>query len=191
MDKKEIWKDVKGYEGKYLVSNYGRVKSMDYRGMQKEHLIVPSFNSNGYLIIGLSKDGKRKTVRINRLVYETFIGDLPQWIATDDGEHRMEVNHIDEDKTNNCLWNLELVTHKQNVNHGSNKNRISKAMINNVLNSTPVYQYTPDLKLVKIYPSQAECKRYGYNQANISACCNGKIKSHKGFIWSFRPLDDK
>ena len=164
---------------------------MDYRGMKKEHLMVPSFNSNGYLIIGLSKNGKRKTVRINRLVYETFIGDLPQWIATDDGEHRMEVNHIDEDKTNNCLWNLELVTHKQNVNHGSYKNRISKTMINNVLNSTPVYQYTPDLKLVRIYPSQAECKRYGYNQANISACCNGKRKSHKGFIWSFRPLDDR
>lgn len=161
---------------------------MDYKRMKKEHIIAPCFNSNGYLIVGLSKNGKRKTFRIHRLVYETFIGNLPQWVATDDGKHRMEVNHIDEDKTNNCLWNLELITQKQNVNHGTYNERLSKSMTNNPFNSTQVYQYTFDLKLVKKYPSQAECRRCGYNQADISLCCNGKRKSYKGFIWSFKPL---
>ena len=102
----EIWKDINGYEGLYQISNLGRVKSF-YSGYVK---ILKLKITNGYYRIGLRKNGKRKFYQIHRLVYETFIGEIPQGI---------QVNHINEVKTDNRLENLNLMTPKENINWGT------------------------------------------------------------------------
>jgi hypothetical protein len=188
MDAEEIWKDVKGYEGLYKVSNFGRVKTL-YHG--KERILKPYKAYNGYLLVNLWKDGKKKNYRIHRLVYEAFVGIIPKWIPTEKSDTKLEINHKDEKRDNNCLWNLELITQRQNGEYGSRNKKISISMTNNVLTSKKVYQYTLDIKLVKIWPSTNECGRNGFDQGDISSCCLGKKKHVHGYIWSYKPLKNQ
>ena len=99
----EIWKDIIGYEGLYQISNYGNVKSI-----KRDKILKPQVNGRGYLSVGLSKNGKHKTFRLNRLVMITFVGYE---------EGKDQVNHIDGDKTNNRLDNLEWCTQSENMIH--------------------------------------------------------------------------
>ena len=129
--------------------------------------------------VNLCKEGKRKTFRVNRLVAQAFMpnpNNLP------------EVNHKDENKLNNKVENLEWCTSEYNNNYGTRSKKISKAMINGKL-SKPVYQYDENYNLVHEYPSTAECGRNGFNQGNVTACCRGKRKTHKGFYWSYTKLN--
>lgn len=110
----EIWRNLKGYEGLYEVSSLGKVKSLQRRGATTK-IIKPRKNSNGYLIVGLHKNGIRKEVAIQRLVAMTFIKNV---------KGKPEVNHIDGNKENNNVSNLEWVTHKENMEHARNNNLI-------------------------------------------------------------------
>lgn len=125
----EIWKDIEGYEGLYQISNMGRVKSLAKQtlcGHRKEQTIFRNekflslrCNKKGYLQVGLSKNGIRKQFTVHRLVAQTFIpnpNNLPQ------------VNHKDENKTNNCIENLEWCTAEYNCNYGNHKSNISNAL---------------------------------------------------------------
>lgn len=109
------------YEGLYEVSNFGRVRSLCYRGYKRKvpKILCGLERKDGYLQIGLWKNRKYKTLRIHRLVVEAFIGPIPKGY---------EINHIDEDKKNNCLSNLEIVTRRQNMNHGTRNARAGKAI---------------------------------------------------------------
>lgn len=187
MEIEEIWKDVKGYEGKYQVSNYGRVKSLNYMRTGEEQIMKPGINSNGYRFIKLS-NGKKKTFRMCRLVYRTFVSEIPKWNPKEKGDTKLEINHIDENKLNDCLWNLELVTHSKNLLHGTGLARLSKALLNNEKHSKKVYQYTLIGELVKIWASTRECERSGFNSGNIASCCRGERKTAHGYIWSYKPL---
>ena len=109
---KEIWKDIKGYEGLYQVSNLGRVKRVTTGRVLKQ---FP--NKQGYLLVSLCKTGKQKSFAIHRLVAQAFILKP---------ENKPEVNHIDEDKTNNMVSNLEWCTRVENNNYGTRTERISK-----------------------------------------------------------------
>ena len=164
--KKEYWKPIVGYEGLYMVSNWGRVKSMNYRHSGKERILKPVTNSSGYLLVKLCKDGKVKTFTVHRLVAEHFIPNPNNY---------KEVNHKDENKTNNVVSNLEWCDRKYNQNYGTRTEKCSKK----------VYQYTLDGKFVKEWASTCECGRNGYTQQAISACCNGKLKKYRGFIWKY------
>ena len=194
----EEWRDVKGYEGLYQVSNEGRVKSLERDIVlcndgrirhQEEKLLRPGVDGKGYLFVVLCKDGKKKTQKVHRLITEAFIPNplnLPQ------------VNHKDEDKTNNRVFinedgtidqdksNLEWCTNEYNHNYGTRNQRASERIAE--ARSKQVYQYTLDGTLVKIWSSTKECGRNGFGQSLISACCNGKRKQHKGFRWSYVPL---
>lgn len=108
---KEIWKDVLDYEGLYLVSNFGRVKSL-IKGI----ILKPGFKGRGYLCVNLCKDGKLKNFLVHRLVVEAFQGKIPEGLV---------VNHLNEIKTDNRLENLEICTHKENLNYGTSRARIS------------------------------------------------------------------
>lgn len=181
MSDNEIWKPVVGYEGIYEVSNIGRVKSVDRLtsnghkrkgALKKQHM-----NSYGYMITGLLM----KNIPVHRLVAEAFL-------PNDDPEHKTQVNHINECKTDNRACNLEWVTPKQNVNHGTRNKRISNKHINRKDQSKPVLQYTLDMEFVREWPSLGEIQREtGYKKTYISSCCNNKQR-HKtayGFIWKF------
>ena len=108
--KKEIWKDIKNYEGLYQVSNIGRVRSLyttQFGVLHKRiRILTPTDNGNGYLIISLSKNKKRKKKYIHRLVAEAFINN--------DKNYKI-INHIDKNKQNNNVNNLEWCTQKYNV----------------------------------------------------------------------------
>ena len=171
----EIWKDIKGYEGLYQVSNLGRVKSLDYNRMGVERLLVCRKNMMGYLQVVLCKDSKHKHHQVHRLVAQAFIPNpygLPQ------------VNHKDECKTNNVETNLEWCNAKYNCNFGTRNERRAKAQ------SKAVYQYAKDGSLVKSYSSAREAeRRTGYDNGNIVKCCNGKYKQAYGYLLSYEPIN--
>lgn len=116
--RKEYWRPVVGYDGLYMVSNLGRVKSLNYMHTGKEHLLRLLKNGGGYLQVDLWNCGKMKRYSVHRLVAMAFIpnpDNLPQ------------VNHKDEDKLNNCVDNLEWCDGKYNSNYGTRNERISKS----------------------------------------------------------------
>ena len=126
--KKEYWKPVVGYEGLYEVSNWGRVKSIKRivkspRGYRTvcERTLKPTKDSHGYLCVSLYKEGKMKFVKIHRLVAEAFL---------DNPDNLPQINHKDEDKTNNHVNNLEWCDAKYNSNYGTRTERLSKSQIN-------------------------------------------------------------
>jgi len=124
----EVWKNIKGYEGSYQVSNLGRVKSLERavalkNGSErhlKERILKPSTNRYGYLQALLCNgSGKVKTLLVHRLVCEAFY---------ENPENKPCVNHIDENRTNNVASNLEWCTVKENNNHGTHNARVAKAV---------------------------------------------------------------
>lgn len=171
----EEWRPVVGYAGLYDASNFGRIRSLGHwtnngRGncFKKGNIFKLGKRKKGYRQVGLFKDGKCKHFYVHRLVYEAFNGTIP------DG---MEVNHINEIKTDNSVWNLNLMTPKENTNYGKCiQKRATKE-------SQPVLQLTPDDELIKEWLSISEAGRNGFSIGNISKCCDGKRKTHKGFKW--------
>ena len=128
----EIWRDIKGYEGFYQVSNRGRVRSVDRvvenRGFprnQRGKTIKLRSTPFGYLDVGLHKEGKYKRCRVHRLVAEAFI---------DNPENKPEVNHDDGDKTNNHVRNLYWATRKENMDHAVATGLLNVKGENNYIN---------------------------------------------------------
>ena len=167
----EIWKNIDGYEGLYQVSNLGRVKSLNYRRTGKERILKPGTDKGGYLYVFLYKNGKQKPFSIHRLVAKAFIPNPNK---------KPEVNHKDEDKTNNCLTNLEWMTRKDNLNYGTHNERMAKTK------SKSVIQYSLKGEFIRKWPSVIQIERnLGFLSSNISQCCNEKNKSSYGYIWKF------
>ena len=105
----EVWKPAADYEGYYEVSNLGRVKSLPRRGTTKqERILKPALKRNGYMDICLQKNGKRKYLHVHQVIAKTFIPNP---------DNKSQVNHIDGDKQNNCVSNLEWNTPSENISH--------------------------------------------------------------------------
>ena len=182
----EIWKtavyDGEIYEGLYKVSNLGRILSLNYNHTGKAKLRNPVEMPNGYLQVGLSKNKKTKTCYVHRLIAETFLPNP---------ENLLEVNHKDEDKTNNFVFlnedgsadkeksNLEWCDRKYNNNYGTRTERFIKTM------SKKVLQFSKTGEFIREWESTRECGRNGFDQGAVSACCRGERKTHKGFLWMF------
>ena len=182
--KKEIWKDILGYEGLYQVSNFGRVRSLDrivkgcYNTIQikKGRILKPRKNIWGYLYVVLSKENRTKAFTIHRLVALHFIDNPNNYPC---------VNHKDEDKLNNNVDNLEFCSVLYNNTYNERHKKIAEKNINGK-KSKPVLQYTLDGVFVKEWESTREAGRNGYQQICISKCCRGINKQHKGFIWKYK-----
>ena len=189
---KEEWREIKGFENRYEISNLGRVRSLelllnDNGGVRfkKGKILKQRIRKNGYCDITLWKNCKGKCYLIHRLVAQTFpelieIKEQFKGISFD----KLDINHKNECKWDNSFWNLEWCDKTYNQNYGKRCSNASKSMINNTKKSKPVSQYTKYGLLINEYPSIAEAKRQtGIN--NINGCCNNDYKSAGGYIWKY------
>lgn len=159
---------ISGTDGKYSVSNQGRVRN-NITGK----VLKPYRSYNGYLRVGLFLNGSIHNKRVHRLVAEAF---LPK------ENNMLYVNHLDEDKTNNNVINLEWCDSKSNNNHGTRNERIKRSL------SKKVAQYSNRGDLIRVYDSLKKASEsIGTNDkgSNISKVCRGKMKSYKGYKWRY------
>lgn len=182
------WRDIEGYEGLYQVSSLGEVRSMDRIVKSKGDLmqrirgriIKPTIQRKGRCSIALHKDGQLKNYMVHRLVAKAFI-------PNDDPENKTQVNHKDENQSNNRVDNLEWCDAKYNINYGTGRARMAEKLINGK-NSRPVLQYTLDGEFVREWPSTMEIERQlGIFNTQISACCLKRygFKSAGGYMWQY------
>jgi len=174
----EIWKDVRGYEGIYQVSNMGRVRSLDRyidygfrKAFKAGQILAIGRYPNGYCYVNFCVNRKRTSQLIHRLVAIAFIpnpNDLP------------EVNHKDEDITNNIVFNLEWVTSKKNANYGTRNKRVGEKL------SIKVIKIDKELNPVKIYNSLVEAgNENNIDISSIIRVCKGKQNTSKGYKWMY------
>jgi hypothetical protein len=172
----EVWKDIDGYEGLYQISNYGNVKTLSYQRTGIPKILSPRFDGGGYVRVALYKNGVAKTYSVHRLVAKHFI---------ENPFNCEEVNHIDGNKTNNNVDNLEWVTSKENSSHAV----ISKLRI---LPTYKVLQYTLEHILIKEWNSVYEvCENRPYESSMIYKSCEGKLPHAYGYIWKYGARDSE
>ena len=189
----EEWRNIDGFEN-YEVSSEGRVRSLDHEVEQlgkggvvasriiKGRMLKSEEDKGGYLRVNLYKKGKQYHKTIHRLVAKAFLhneNSLP------------EVNHKDENKTNNFVFinedgtidyeksNLEWCTAKYNSNYGTRNQRAAKAK------SKQVGQYTLDGTLVKVWESTNEADRNGFSKGHVAECCRGEHQYYKNYKWQY------
>lgn len=190
----EVWKDIKGYEGLYQISNYGRVKSLErlikkFCGNYtiKEKILKQSKNADGYLQVSLfQKKNVSKTYRVHRLVAEAFISNH---------ENKSIVDHINGERTDNRVENLRWVSQKENINNPITLGRMSKSKIGTKLSeevkeiiklthSKPILQYDMYGNFIREWESASQAGReLGIDSTSIREVCNGNYR-HAGFyVW--------
>lgn len=168
----EIWKDIPGYEGLYQASTVGLIRSIDRIDsngrFHKGHIFKPSINNWGYQLLCLSKNGVHKTEYVHQLIARTFIPNplnLP------------EVNHRDEDKLNNLLYNLEWVTPYENKVYGTRLLKYTKKVL----------QFSLDGDFIQEWQSVSDITtQLNFSKTTLSKCLTGKIKSAYGYIWKYQ-----
>lgn len=186
---KEIWKDIEGYEGLYMVSNLGNVKSMNYCHRGYAQNLVPKTNNSGRLWVELANNGKRKPMLIHRLVAMAFIPNpegLPQ------------VNHIDENPKNNRLDNLEWCTNEYNQRYSYDRHperhrdptktpyRRKTGRTNGNRKQLCILQVSIDGRVLRKWEnSRTIFIETGMSDWSISECCRGKRKKAYGFRWQY------
>lgn len=169
-NKNEIWKDISGFEGRYMVSNTGKVKSMNYRHTGVPGIMTPRKNNSGYQLVHMyNSDKKLRDHLVHRLVWEAFNGPIPEGI---------QINHKDENKTNNSLENLELMTSKQNNNYGTRNIRVALSK------GKPIAKIEIATgEILKEYPSlSCAMREYG---GGVAKAVVGRHKQAYGFNWKY------
>ena len=191
MSMEEIWKDIEGYEGIYQVSNLGRVRSLEQvrtkphprntsmtmTYITKGKVLKQRKHPAGYWTVMLYKDKVAETRTVHRLVAEAFIpnpNNLP------------EVNHIDENKENSRVDNLEWVTKSGNMRHGTCGERMGRK------HWKAIVQMTIDGKFVKRWDcAKHASEELGLHHSAIISVCRGKANSHGGFRWRYADENNK
>lgn len=167
----EEWKEIEGYTD-YMVSNLGRVKSLNYRKTDKEQVLKPIKDSGGYLVVGLCKDRKLKQFKVHRLVANAFITNT---------DNKKEIDHINTIKTDNRVDNLRWVTHKENMN---NPLTIKKVKGIDNYKAKPILQFDLNGNFIRKWDCAREVQReLGFDNGHISSCCRYERKTANGYKW--------
>lgn len=172
----EVWKDIFGYEGLYQVSTLGRVKSLGNRSNHRNEIILKPAVVQGYLKVNLYKNSKGKIWSIHRLVALTFLKN---------SNNKPEVNHIDGNKKNNCLDNLEWNTKNENQKHCvATGLRRPKKSFECKLSVQIAKVDIKTNKILHVYGSYREAERItGVAHSNIKKCVKGYFKQMGGYKW--------
>lgn len=178
---KEIWKSIKGYEGLYEVSSYGRVRGLDRfvtrsdgrKYLCKGRILKPKKDRYGYIQLALYNSKRRASYSVHRIVAKAFIpnpDNLPQ------------VNHKDENPSNNHAENLEWCTQVYNNCYGTGIQRRMKKTSKSVLQ---IDKETG--QVIAEYPSAKEAERQkGFDDSNIGYCCKGIRMTAGGYKWRYK-----
>jgi hypothetical protein len=165
----ERWMAIEGFEGRYEISNHGRVRSLccaggRYATMERNYRKVPKIlkggkNPQGYWVVKLYNDDREfKQFSIHTLVLIHFGSKRPEETDT-----YWDAAHLDHNKNNNAIWNLQWQTHKDNCQDKSIR----------------IFCYRLDGVFVKEYTSMHEAKLDGFDSGGVWRCCHGKLKTHK------------
>lgn len=175
-----------------MVQNFSRYQVFPTVGKiydkKKKRFVKGRFDKDGYILVWLQDDnGNWKTMRFHRVILEAYRGE-----GIPDG---LEVNHINECKTENQIKNLNLMTPKENCNWGTRNERSAKAnsiiQRNHPMKSKRVQVFNKDGNLLYDFPSAMEAERQmGFHQSNITSCCKNKYiregnNVYKGLIWKY------
>ena len=187
----EVWKDIPRYEGLYQASNLGRIRSCARTIIRKNKIkqqfkgkiLSPEDNGNGYLRLILYKNKKKNSEYVHRLIASAFIENY---------YNCEQINHIDGNKQNNNINNLEWCTKSYNIKEAyrlglktAPKTMLGIKSYKNHL-SKPVNQYDLQGNFIKRYDSfSAAARATGLNRTHIGECCNGKNRTYGGFIWKY------
>lgn len=185
----EIWKDIKNYKGLYQVSNYGRVKRLKTivnsscrnggKRITPEKILKQNIKRNGYLTVDLSKNGITKTISVHRLVALTFIPN--------EDTNKTQIDHINCNKKDNRVCNLEWVSDKENrerakqnnLYNNPNKKQVRNKQLNLIFNGSYKAAEFINEKLFK------NSKKVKTIAGRIRACCCGILKTAYGYTWQY------
>lgn len=160
----ETWATIKGYEEFYQISTLGRVWSKHTKKYLKPFCI------RGYQHVSLSLNGKIVKKKVHRLVAEAFL---------DNPLNKETVNHLNENKLDNQLINLEWATSRENTMYGTGQKRSGLAR------RKMVESYNPENGERKVYNGVVDAVARGYNRTAVQGCCRGERKTHKGLVWRY------
>lgn len=156
------------FNEKYSISNFGNIKNI-----KTNKILKLRKNTNGYLKTNISVNGKIITVFPHRLVAEKFLNN---------NNINLQVNHIDGNKENNNINNLEFITSSENIKHAY-KLGLNKG------NGKKVIQLDDKNNIINEFNSTKQAEKYlgcSDNCSKVNICCNNKRKSHKGYFWKYK-----
>ncbi len=190
----EIWRDIPGYGGRYQVSTFGNVKSMNYANLNRPQVLKPSKTTRGYSFVNLYANGVKRPWFVHVLVATAFL-------HRPDGKR--EVDHIDGDPQNNDVHNLRWVTHRENLNNPISLERFRRGSTGKVhsketrekmsisrmgLAAVPIYQISlDDGRIIREFDGATAAERaLGISSRGIYKCLRGKTRQCGGYKWSYK-----
>ena len=179
----EIWKPVVNYEKSYEVSNLGAIRGIDREiytplignFIKKGKIIIQSFDSSGYCQVGLSGKGVKKTTSVHKIVAYAFI---------DNPKNLPQVNHIDGNKLNNKVDNLEWCTNQENQEHARETGLYEKMYKEAMKRRKPVIAYN-EKSSISFTSISSAAKHFNFNSGSISSTINRKNNIFMGYFFEY------
>lgn len=175
----EVWKDIPDYENIYQASSLGNIRIKNYRKSGLPKLKSQIVDKDGYCIVCLTKNGKQRSCRVNRLIAKTFISSFSP---------DLQVNHKDENKRNNSVDNLECITPLANMNYGTRTARMQKAKIDK--GGKHILQFDKNNHFIKEWNSSMQIQREcNYDRSSILRCCRKRQETSYGYKWEYKTTE--